>query len=364
MASTTFVDRVTVIPTDWLNEVNGVVWTLLNGATTASSARTQLGLGTIATQNANNVTISGGTVSGVTITGSTITLDSPTLTTAFNAPDNIFRFVGSSDATKKVAVEVDGLTTATTRTLTVPDYDLRVGNVPPGVIMDYAGATVPTGWLECDGSAVSRTTYSALHAVLKDVGGTDAYGWGSGNGTTTFNLPDFRGRTSVGKGTGTVVASGGDSDVDTGSDTLTVPSNNTKWITGMQVSLAFTSGSITGASAGTYYIIRNSATTVKLASTLANAQNGTAVDFTAKSSPVWSLTHTLTARTLAEQGGEESHAMSITELLAHTHSNGLTSGGNMPTGGTVTVGNTGSTGGNAAMNNMQPFVGIMKIISY
>lgn len=67
--------------------------------------------------------------------------------------------------------------------------------VPPGAMMSYAGAAAPTGWLLCDGSAVSRTTYAGLFGVL----GTT---YGSGDGSTTFNLPDLRGRTVVGAGTG------------------------------------------------------------------------------------------------------------------------------------------------------------------
>lgn len=55
--------------------------------------------------------------------------------------------------------------------------------VPAGVISMYAGNTAPSGYLLCDGSAVSRTTYSTLFAVI----GTN---YGSGNGTTTFNLPN------------------------------------------------------------------------------------------------------------------------------------------------------------------------------
>ena len=58
--------------------------------------------------------------------------------------------------------------------------------IPPGVILMYGAATAPAGWLECNGDAVSRTTYSALFSVI----GTT---YGSGNGTTTFNLPDLRG---------------------------------------------------------------------------------------------------------------------------------------------------------------------------
>lgn len=58
--------------------------------------------------------------------------------------------------------------------------------VPVGAVFDLAYATTPAGYLYCDGTAVSRTTYSALFAVI----GTT---YGAGDGTTTFNLPDYRG---------------------------------------------------------------------------------------------------------------------------------------------------------------------------
>ena len=61
------------------------------------------------------------------------------------------------------------------------------GAFPPGVVLAYAGATVPDGWLECDGSTVSRTAYGNLFAAIGSA-------HGSGNGTTTFHLPDYRGR--------------------------------------------------------------------------------------------------------------------------------------------------------------------------
>ncbi|HEY4360334.1 MAG TPA: tail fiber protein [Bryobacteraceae bacterium] len=66
------------------------------------------------------------------------------------------------------------------------------GYVPTGVMLDFGGGTVPTGFLLCDGSAVSRTTYAALFAQI----GTT---WGVGDGTTTFNVPDLRGRVCAGK---------------------------------------------------------------------------------------------------------------------------------------------------------------------
>lgn len=65
------------------------------------------------------------------------------------------------------------------------------GQVPIGAQLPYGGSTAPTGYLLCDGAAVSRTTYAGLFAIV----GT---AYGSGDGTTTFNLPDKRGRTSAG----------------------------------------------------------------------------------------------------------------------------------------------------------------------
>ena len=55
-----------------------------------------------------------------------------------------------------------------------------------GMVAAFAMTSAPTGWLTCDGTAVSRTTYSDLFTAI----GTT---WGSGDGTTTFNLPDLRG---------------------------------------------------------------------------------------------------------------------------------------------------------------------------
>lgn len=58
--------------------------------------------------------------------------------------------------------------------------------VPPGTVIAFAGSNVPAGWLKCDGGIISRTQYSALFSAI----GT---AYGSGDGSTTFVLPDFRG---------------------------------------------------------------------------------------------------------------------------------------------------------------------------
>lgn len=61
-----------------------------------------------------------------------------------------------------------------------------------GTVLDFAGATAPADWLMCYGQAVSRTTYANLFAAI----GTT---YGAGDGSTTFNLPDCRGRVGAGK---------------------------------------------------------------------------------------------------------------------------------------------------------------------
>ena len=67
--------------------------------------------------------------------------------------------------------------------------------VPVGSMQAFAGSSAPTGWLLCDGTAVSRTTYSNLFSVISTT-------YGVGDGSTTFGLPDMRGRVPMGAGTG------------------------------------------------------------------------------------------------------------------------------------------------------------------
>lgn len=62
---------------------------------------------------------------------------------------------------------------------------------PVGSVISFAGASAPTDWLLCDGATVSRTEYASLFSII----GTT---YGVGNGSTTFNLPNLKGRTVVG----------------------------------------------------------------------------------------------------------------------------------------------------------------------
>lgn len=74
--------------------------------------------------------------------------------------------------------------------------ELLSNSTPVGEMRPFAGSSAPTGFLLCDGSAVSRTTYAALFAVVSTT-------YGVGDGSTTFNVPDVRGRALIGAGQGT-----------------------------------------------------------------------------------------------------------------------------------------------------------------
>jgi microcystin-dependent protein len=93
---------------------------------------------------------------------------------------------------------------------------------PTGTLTQYLGTTAPTGWLLCNGNAVSRSTYSALFAVISTR-------YGVGDGSTTFNLPDFRDKFARGAAnTGSLSGStsGADTHLHTGpSHTHTGPSH-------------------------------------------------------------------------------------------------------------------------------------------
>lgn len=85
---------------------------------------------------------------------------------------------------------------------TVPQLEVAYVNIgltnllPIGTVLPFAGSTAPVGWLLCNGQAVDRTIAADLFAAI----GTT---YGVGNGTTTFNLPDLRGRVVAGKDTAT-----------------------------------------------------------------------------------------------------------------------------------------------------------------
>ena len=77
-----------------------------------------------------------------------------------------------------------------------------IEGIPTGCIIPWSDTSVPTGFLECNGAAVSRSTYATLFAIV-------ATTYGAGNGSTTFNLPDLKDNVPLGRSNSAALASTG-----------------------------------------------------------------------------------------------------------------------------------------------------------
>jgi microcystin-dependent protein len=115
-------------------------------------------------------------------------LTNPSAGNTLNSPSHSAQHANSNDAIEALEAKVGVDSSAVTTSL---DYKVRIYN-PIGEITMWATSTAPTGWLIADGSAVSRSTYSALFGVLSTT-------YGAGDGSTTFNLPNLKGRVPTGR---------------------------------------------------------------------------------------------------------------------------------------------------------------------
>lgn len=211
-----------------------------------------------------------------------------------------------------------------------------------GDLKASARSSPSSGWLLCDGSAVSRTTYATLFAAI----GT---AYGAGNGTTTFNVPDLRGRTLVGR----------DNLGGTAANRVQVATT----ITTSNGSASSTVGSASGLCVGMFVLASTvpagvtisaiSGTTVTLSSgTSVTAGTATAVRFSLFPDP----------QTLGSAGGAATHQLVTAQMPAHTHSAASRSDRNTSAGGSENVAiaggpatlNTNSTGGDQPHPNLQP----------
>lgn len=239
---------------------------------------------------------------------------------------------GDIQSGQPVTVEYDGADMVlTTPAATSSDC------APTGAILAFAGSAAPAGWLLCDGSAVSRTAYAALFAAI-------ATAYGAGDGTSTFNLPDLRGRTAVGK-----------------DDMGGAPANRLQVAT----TVSTTSGSATAtvASAANLAIgMFVQSANIPVGTTI-TAISGTAVTLSANATATAGGTtarfSVLTdAQNLGASGGNQVHTLVIAQMPAHTHTyNDWNSGGTgtIASGGNFAVGvPTGSTGGSQPHTNVQP----------
>lgn len=256
-----------------------------------------------------------------------------------------------------------------TRIATTAYVDTAVGavqGVPPGVVANYAGSSAPAGWLMCDGSAVSRSTYAALFAAISTT-------WGAGDGSTTFNLPDPRGRVSVGAGTGTQTETFATTAINTSTDILTLASNpqdtTARWQTGQKVRFSTTTTLPAPLAANTdYWLRRKSATTYEVYTTLDAALNNLVttnrVNFTTQGTGTHTIILQMAARTLGDRFGSEINGA----VPSHTHNvPGSNGSGSSVTGvqraaNSITGVDTTTEGDAAGISNMPPSIVYNQII--
>lgn len=172
----------------------------------------QVGIGTPSPSNALDVaggaiqiSTSGGTSRTVMSADSTDSIfsvnDDRNFTIKTNTATRLT--VNSTAATSTVPVVLPADPTTSLQAATKQYVDTTgTTSTPPGSLMAFAGTSAPTGWLACQGQAISRTTYATLFAAISTT-------WGSGDGSTTFNVPDLRGMFLRGTGTNGTGSSSG-----------------------------------------------------------------------------------------------------------------------------------------------------------
>lgn len=233
---------------------------------------------------------------------------------------------------------------------------------PTGAVQMFAGGTTPSGWLLCDGTAVSRTTYSALFAVLSPTVGVM---------TVTIAAPGVATLTTHGLATGDSIYLTTTGALPTGLTINTrywitkVDANSFKFATTLANALSSTNITTTGSQSGVHtvkgasYGIGDGTTTFNvpsLKSAVPVGKDQAATEFAG----------------LGQTGGEKTHVLTTAELAAHNHTvEGLTAGGASAMGfgaNGATWGNfsaylrTVNAGSDAAHNNLQPYVTLNFII--
>ena len=137
---------------------------------------------------------------GIVALNDTVGSTSTTTAATANAVTNVSNVANAAlpkaggTMTGSLTLAADPSTNLQAATKQYVDTAASGSSTPSGAVMAFARITAPTGWLSCDGSAVSRTTYAALFAAIGTL-------YGAGDGSTTFNIPDYRGYFLRGTGT-------------------------------------------------------------------------------------------------------------------------------------------------------------------
>lgn len=213
--------------------------------------------------------------------------------------------------------------------------------IVPGLMLPYAGSTSPSGWLLCSGQTVSRTTYAALFEVI----GTT---YGTGDGTTTFGIPDMRGRAAAGKDN-----MGGTAAGRLNINTTGTTANASNIITAIPSTAGLSIGmAVFGAGVPANATISdiNSGSQITISSNCTASASGVALRF-----------GVVDGATLGATGGNQAHTLIAKQMPSHTHGVGYANNQGMPNGGnTVAVwGQTSynpsqSAGSDQAHPNVQP----------
>jgi microcystin-dependent protein len=281
---------------------------------------------------------------GLTITTTTLNADTTVLASTTQA------------GTIEIATDAEMLTGTATDKAVVVSNITYVNLMPVGGVIPYAGTAAPNRWLLCYGQAVSRTTYAELFAVTSTT-------YGAGDGSTTFNLPDLRGRVVAGQddmgGVSanrlTAVINGDTLGVAGGADTVTLITAELPSHTHTQQG-SFVSGANsvdhTHTQQGTFASGVNS---VDHTHTFGIEQN----------SPGGSLATTGNARIIADTSGATTDTTSVNSV-DHTHNttiSGQTGNNSVDHTHTTTIsGATTATGSGTAHDNVQPTIVLNYII--
>ena len=325
-------------------------WWLADANLTATFSNVQLGVALGSGTAGNSIT------GGVQIYGKCDSFTSLTATATYYLSDTAGA-VSTSSGTNTVIL---GQAFSTTGIFFNPDsIASTISQVPTGSITMYASSSAPTGYLNCDGSAVSRTTYANLFAVVSTA-------YGVGDGSSTFNLPDLKARFPLGYASSAptkvfTFASRSSDTITVTSDVLTNSTTN-ELQTGQKVRYVTTSSAITGLTNNTdYYLIRVAYNQFKLATTIQNANKATAISLSSDGSGTQTFTVTYSARAIADKGGVEVQAT----VPVHNHSSYYINSNNVKVqyGSNEDYGTT-DTGdaGESEPNNMPPFTVVNYII--
>jgi len=157
----------------------------------------ELADGAVTTVKLDDLAVTDAKIADATITGSKLANSTVTETKLGNDAVSTIKIVDSAVTTPKIADA--SVTTAKIEDGAITTSKFAGGlSIPVGAVFYFAANSAPTGYLTCDGSAISRTTYADLFAVVSTT-------FGIGDGSTTFNLPDLRGEFirgfDAGKGT-------------------------------------------------------------------------------------------------------------------------------------------------------------------